>query len=308
MKEEFIMPNGQNLEYKDDYVQSANTLFHFMKEREYLIKALNDKALKPRYCMEDIDYININDLSGNKIKEVAVLQKCFCDIPLHKLMAKFEITISSDEEILDMEKKYKYENEYNTHPGCYGTFAVGFSKSWSVSHGLQPIIYLNKSSTFLNEYRCSFEKILNSKDIDDMFVDDLIGRLSYFKPLQGNMVRKIDGKIIKFDKNFHDEKEWRYIPSNEMLEKVELQRVISKPIIKRNLEAINKNIEMSKYESIWLKFDYEDIKYIIVPSVFERDEMIKCILDMEIEKFKDVFQRNVLISKILVLDDIRKDW
>ena len=33
-----------------------------MKEREYLIKALNDKALKPRYCMEDIDYININDL------------------------------------------------------------------------------------------------------------------------------------------------------------------------------------------------------------------------------------------------------
>ena len=68
----------------DDYAQSANTLFHFMTKPEYLDSVLRRRAIIPRYCVETIDYLNIH--SGTRaFNEAAILQKCFCDIPFHKL-------------------------------------------------------------------------------------------------------------------------------------------------------------------------------------------------------------------------------
>lgn len=66
----------------DDYAQSANTLVHFMKKFKYLEEILEKKALIPRYCIEDLQYLNIG---GGSFTEAFVLQKCFCDIPFHKL-------------------------------------------------------------------------------------------------------------------------------------------------------------------------------------------------------------------------------
>ena len=43
----------------DDYAQSANTLFHFMTKPEYLDSVLRRRAIIPRYCVETIDYLNI---------------------------------------------------------------------------------------------------------------------------------------------------------------------------------------------------------------------------------------------------------
>mgnify|MGYP000076990823 FL=1 len=43
----------------DDYAQSANTLFHFMKKQEYLNSILRRRAIIPRYCVETIDYLSI---------------------------------------------------------------------------------------------------------------------------------------------------------------------------------------------------------------------------------------------------------
>ena len=42
---------------EDDYVQSANSLFHFMKEADYLKDALGRSALVPRYCVETVGYL-----------------------------------------------------------------------------------------------------------------------------------------------------------------------------------------------------------------------------------------------------------
>lgn len=74
----------------DDYAQSANTLFHFMGKAEYLKDLLIRRALVPRYCIENIEYLKIRD-EENEYKEVAVLQKCFCDIPFHKLTETFSL-------------------------------------------------------------------------------------------------------------------------------------------------------------------------------------------------------------------------
>ena len=98
----------------DDYAQSANTLFHFMKKSEYLKSILLRRAIVPRYCTETIDYLNIHN-SVRAFNEVAILQKCFCDIPFHKLADSFAVngvgdvfdSLSKDERA-DLEKN-------NTH-------------------------------------------------------------------------------------------------------------------------------------------------------------------------------------------------
>ena len=74
----------------EDYYQSANSLFHFMKEADYLHTALSQKALIPRYCREDIRFLQIN-INNITFSEIAVLQKCFCDIPLHNITSKLPI-------------------------------------------------------------------------------------------------------------------------------------------------------------------------------------------------------------------------
>ena len=297
-----------DLEYKDDYVQSANTLFHFMKQRDFLFKALDNCALFPRYCIEDVEYMGLSDSLNNPIKEIAVLQKCFCDIPLHKLTERFDVHFEKDSSIREEEWQSLNEDEFNTHTGCYGAFALGFAKTWSVKHGLQPVLYINSESDFLQDFRRVFMHIMSRDEVDDIFVDDLLGRMAFIKPLRGIMKRNVDGKTISLDKNFHDEKEWRFIPNAEFLREKNLEKVIAKKMIQASLTVINKNIEMSSYSPIWLKFEYEDIKYIIVPNHSERLALIEYIMGMPKGNIGVNKDKCILISKILVLDDIRRDW
>ena len=54
------------LQQCDDYVQSANTLFHFMQRQEYLSALLKRRALVPRYCQENIAYLSLEIGSGRQ--------------------------------------------------------------------------------------------------------------------------------------------------------------------------------------------------------------------------------------------------
>ena len=60
----------------DDYAQSANTIFNFMKKSEYLKEILEKKAIIPRYCKENLEYLNIHN-GDIAFPEAMVLQKCF---------------------------------------------------------------------------------------------------------------------------------------------------------------------------------------------------------------------------------------
>ena len=68
-----------------------------MKEYQYLSQALKDQRLSPRYCKENIEYLGLKEF-----KNICVLQKCFCDIPLHKITEKGPVSKkdgSSEEEL-----------------------------------------------------------------------------------------------------------------------------------------------------------------------------------------------------------------
>lgn len=296
----------------EDFVQSSNSLFHFMGKYEYLEAAIQDKALSPRYCVENIEYLNLK-LNEEHFTEIAVLQKCFCDIPLHNIMKSFEIN-EVDNEIGSLSESDKLGK--NTHPGFYGEFAIAFSKGWGQKMKLQPVHYLNEDSYYTESFTDFFNSAIEDEHLSDDYSDEILSRLSFFKPIRGIMPKDF-GKlgVINISKNFHDEHEWRYIPQRSTLKKLKLHSVIAnlKTIEnKDDINIINKNINSKEYEKIKLKFNYDDIKYILVPnSNFRNDiiDTIKMIPTTSMDNIGEVeMQKYILISKILVLDEIRKDW
>lgn len=302
-----------------DYVQSANTLFHFMTKFGYLKTILIKKAIVPRYCIETMDYLHLNN--GNiDIQEVAVLQKCFCDIPLHKLADTFDV-IGTGEQFKDLSLEEKFRLQHrNTHFDFYGGFAIAFSKDWSERKKLQPIHYLNLESAYSSHFEKLLPVAMTAEDLPEAYVDDILYRIAFIKPLRGIMQRRFErdsGKTIRIDifKNFHDECEWRFVPEHTITEGLGLRNVIANPRIVGNGDVIsnlNQSLEDDQYNSLWLSFDYNDIRYLIVPDNGHRIALINAVYEIPENMFsgeQDVdIQRKILISKILVLDEIRKDW
>ncbi len=303
----------------DDYIQSANALFHCMKERRFLEAILERRAIVPRYCIEDMGYLNIQ-CGGVVFQKMAVLQKCFCDIPLHKMMDTFELrgygkTFQSltREENLELSKN-------NTHPNFYGTYAIAFSKEWGEDNHLQPIQYINEKSDYADRFSKYVSNALNAEELPEYCSDDVLYRLSFIKSLRGIMSRQIttrtgEKKQIDIWKNFHDEKEWRFVPDNEVLDKMNVGRIIANSSILEldgAIDKINENLESEQYRQLWLEYKYDDIRYIMVPNSEERLKIINKILSIPDNHFDnpEIIQQDkyILISKILVLNEIRKDW
>ena len=294
--------------YRDDmeYVQSANTLFHFMKEERFLLDAIRRKRLAPRYCEENIEYLEIG------YDRAYILQKCFCDIPLHKLMENFPICLDQEKSAeLTSDELNKLQHN-NTHTDYYGKYGIAFSKSWCKEHNLQPVHYLNERSSYTRELAEVFQFLMDQPTIADIIATDMLERLSYIKPLSGTMSRIIKDKRICLYKNFHDEKEWRFIPKMNALSKSKIGKVIVNPKLADSIFEISNNLEKEEYRGLWLEFAYEDIKYLIVPDNQTRinliNTIIKCPDNCFDAKLPVENQKYVLISKILVLDEIRKDW
>lgn len=140
------------------------------------------------------------------------------------------------------------------------------------------------------------------------------------KPLRGPMRRQYtleNRKTINVElqKNFHDEQEWRYVPNSENLTSAHLEPIIANSNIlklKSAITQINNCLENERFQDLWLEYTYNDIRYIIVPNSQARLDLINIILDIPEDRFSDADriqeERYILMSKILVLDEIRKDW
>lgn len=303
----------------DDYAQSANTLFHFMSKSEYLKFILTHKAIVPRYCIENIEYLGIH-AGVVAYKEVAVLQKCFCDIPFHKLTDNFELKAAGTnyDSLTNKEKLLLTRN--NTHPDYYGKFAVAFSKKWGEDKKLQPVHYLNENSYYTSEFAGLMNRVLGMENISDEYANDIIARLAFIKPLRGVMKRTVrrehsENVSIEFYKNFHDEKEWRYVPAPDVLAAVNMECIIANPnilLLHSGIMNINERLTDEEYRPLWLEYQYDDIRYIIVPDLHARIDIIRTIMNIPDERFdipsEALLQKYILISKILVLEEIRKDW
>lgn len=259
---------------------SANALFHFMTESRFLYKALETKALFPRYCRENITYLDLY-VNDHRLIEVAYPEKCFCDIPLHKV---------------------------HNHIENYGKFGIGFRKNWGIENGLQPIQYINSNSNLIKDFQKVFQKateVTDENEIAQYLSNYLVSYMLYIKPLTGENQNRVTKKMENI--YLTDEFEWRYVPD---LESKEMDSILfDNDICKKDnnhVLLIDKyNDALEKLESTWLRFEYSDIKYITVDDYSNREELINMIQNIDGVDEKD---KLILISKIIVLSEAEEDF
>ena len=273
----------------------SNSLFHFTPKEEYLLDIL-ENGFWPRYCSEDIEWLIPKDFKNelekqeednfwetltkelikSNISSIAYPMSCFCDIPLSKITA---------------------------HTDFYGGFGLGMTKEWGIRKRLNPIFYLSDNSIIPNLIQSfllktapiDFWKSIQSEKTNQ---NTIIQLMKFLKPLRGKM--KVNGKEVT--KNFDEECEWRYAPASD--ENNLFPNFLPNFLANNNEELQDSNIVTKKVAS--LNFEPSDIKYIFVPE----DSNIPTIIN----KINTIFtnypehERLLLLSKVISLDTIRKDF
>lgn len=292
--------------YKNE-VQSANSIFHFMKEMVFLKDAILNKRLSPRYCKENVDYLKLK-IERKNIKQIAILGKSFCDIPLHRINAKNKIDLIRPKRLKESVRKNNLEQ--SSHPDLYGKYAIAFSKKWGIEKGIQPVSYVHENANSVSHLSEAIRFVYRMDNVDNKIVDVMLDDLSFNKPIYGSMEREIDFRKITIGKVFRDEQEWRYIPDCKTCKEKEISSIIVQEEMFSELNSFSDSISSQYYEDLWLKFGYDDIKYIIVPLKADRDNLIDWIENnIELEGPKETRKtKSVLISKIMTLSEIGEDW
>lgn len=256
-----------NVKVHKKSLQSANTLFKFMDKVKWLKEILELKTIMPRYCEEDGEYLS--NIDGYKI---AFPMVCFCDIKL---------------------KDLKY------HMNTYGRVGIGLKKEWGISNGVQPLHYINDQSYFNKNIKDIFEKAMYDDDLkSEMYRDYLVEQIKFLKPIQGKMKRK--GYYNEY--NFHDEHEWRYVPNETGIEGLDLILADKECLVDKYYYECSETLK--KNRDIGLKFEYSDIKYLIVTNKKNKNGLVRFISRLPIT----IEEKNDLISKIVNYKDVEEDW
>ena len=238
---------------------SSNVLCNYMKKQEYLDQILLNAAIIPRYVMEPLDYLNLKD-----VRKICFPMTCFCDIPFSKV---------------------------STHMSHYGEYGIGLDKQTVLNrYRVQPIHYINGNSPLADDFREAFQASLCSDFPDEAskLSDFLTSSLMYMKPISGLVDNKDGGKDAYV---YQDECEWRYVPSDNFPGSLHL-------ILKQKETTITAQKMYSdvlrNHEECWLKFEWKDVRYIIVPDEAAVKNTIATIRTLEINEP----DKDGLISKI----------
>lgn len=289
--------NYRAKEELDDFevIQSkitANALFNFMREYSYLEKAILNMAICPRYYPEDISYLNLK-YNSKDLTEWYIPMTCFCDIPLHQISYHAE------------------GNSILLNDKGYGKFSIAFHKEFGIRKGIQPIHYLNSSSVQVAELTAALNILIN-KDSDysedsDILMNFIFEYIRMIKPYTGKMKRRDrDNNVIEIKKNFQDEHEWRYIPKLNPRE-LPLMLIEEEEIRAEEINKIYTDSILQTRDGV-LKFDVEDIRYIFVDTVQNRNRLIQFIRGKRKGRRLSSQEKDILISKIMVYDELKEDW
>ena len=161
---------------------SANTLFHFTRERENLIGII-EHGFYPSYSLEDLSAI----LPPDRLTAVHVPMVCFCDILLSQI---------------------------GKHIEYYGEYGIGLrKKEWGIPRGISPIVYVDDNSRTAALMRRVVEDVVKaSLPKDAPLKEQLLDFCKYMKAYEGLVRNRTTGKME--NRRFYDEREWRYSPPN----------------------------------------------------------------------------------------------
>ncbi len=240
---------------------SANVLCNYMKKIEYLKMILENQAIIPRYVIEPLGYLSIEGLY-----QIAFPMTCFCDIPFSKV---------------------------GSHMSLYGRYGIAFRKgSFIKKCHVQPIHYITEESPLVKDFKQAFLEYFKSGEKtgkkDEVLKNYMVSTLLYMKPLSEN--KEIGGTITEYI--YQDECEWRYIPTEKFPPNLKL--ILCKEANRRATEPYSEALK--NHQETWIKFDWEDVRYLIVPDESALHQIIDVIAKLSISER----EKYLLISKIEV--------
>lgn len=242
---------------------STNSIIHYTNSID-ILKAILKEGFKLKYCQEILE---LNDGRSNAAHPMI----SFCDIPLSESIKHFE---------------------------AYGHFGIGLTKDWAVKNGINPVLYIDKSSLIAESI---YELIKARREAKSNLTSQqkaLVLKIkSYAKNYSGDLTR--NAKTIK-DYRFYDEREWRLVPSKDILGTTSFS-------IDGTSYKASKDSHNAKLETIRIKFIHSDISYIIVEKTNQIPEIIKSLREF----FSDTCTANqldILLSKVCSADQIRADY
>lgn len=241
---------------------SANVLCKYMEKQEYLDSILQNSAFIPRYVIEPLDYLNLKG-----IKEICFPMVCFCDIPLSKVA---------------------------THMSHYGEYGIGLDKNVVLKkYRIQPIHYINGDSPLADDFREAFQVSGQGKFSGDAHIlaDYLLSTLMYMKPIWGLKTEKDGNKKICI---YQDECEWRYIPSDNFPKELGSHLILKQWETTEKAKDIYSDV-LTHHEECWLKFEWSEVRYIMVPDEFAVRHTISIINNLNAIGKEE---KDMLISKI----------
>lgn len=151
---------------------SSDSIFHFIKRREWLLRILKERAFKARYVYEELPHINFY---------VGIPMKCFCDIPLGVI------------------KK---------HLSRYGKFGIGISKKYAKENAFSPVIYVHRNSDTMLRYLRSIKKTQFMKNPDSLLpyfkLDETLTSGKDGRRLKTRMYDEREWRWIPKDPKFED--------------------------------------------------------------------------------------------------------
>lgn len=207
----------------------------------------------------------------------AIPMLSFCDIPLSQA-------------------KYHLDN--------YGDYVIGMNLDWAIKNKFNPVLYVESNSHLKDDYRLTVQGIRNMNldklNLEEMknYVNatslyDSVSRL--MKPYVGKLQR---GANIIENYKFYDEREWRYIPQKHA-------DIDNKVISHKEYEKFKISNPKPHFPDHPIKFDSNDIKYLIVKSDNDVVELINYL--MTLRNLGSPQEIQILTSKILSSTQIKDD-
>jgi len=260
---------------------SADTLFHFTSSMDNLLSILKNDFY-PKYSFCEVGIRNNNKEPNSVIPIV-----CFCDLPI---------------------------SQVKNHINVYGDYGIGLSKEWGKTKMVTPVLYYHENSP-IEEYIDKIFLTVAGELPEDIFDTDqsidnawkIWESLSnlYFKLYEGRMFRKSKDKFKFTDViRFYDEREWRYVPSLDILIENNIELELKKNDFDNPVILDENQEKLEKYCT--LSFTPKDIKYLIV----ENENEILDFMD-NIDKIKGKYPYDdvkLLKSKIITKNQIFTDF
>jgi hypothetical protein len=183
---------------------------------------------------------------------------CFCDIPLGII---------------------------KEHLDWYGNYAIGIKREYARQYNVNPVWYIHKDNPVIL-------KLFKSKNKKELANSSLLPFLKQFlgyqKDLEGNERLK----------KFYDEREWRFIPQDEIHH---AKLIVNKPHIEGERLSQDRNLKRETR----LKIELNRIEYIIIKKEDEKDKLYPIL--KKLSKHNSISYEK-LVSSIITCNQIRKDF